>query len=328
MKGISKDNLTIELQDWRILVRDHVLKAKKPLIVVLGPTAGGKTNFSIEVARYIDRELKENFAEWHSGAEIINADSRQLYRGMDIGTAKIREMEMDKIPHHLIDVLDPQENLTMAWYKERAEKCIEEILTRGNIPILVGGSMLYISSIIDNLQPLPPTDPALRRSIEEEYERDGGLMLHQQLTEMDPDTANTFHHHNKPYVVRATELARTTNEKPSALKKRGESPFDLLIFGLHVAKSELDRRIDERAKAMLEEGWIGEVEHLLDQGVLPNEPGMKSTGYQEIAGWLMNPESMDRDELTEIIARKTRQYAKRQLTWWRSDTRIHWLDLS
>ncbi len=325
-KGKSKDSLTIEELDWRLIVRDRVLRAQRPLIVILGPTASGKTSFSIRVAQYVDRELKEDFAEWRSGAEIVNADSRQLYRGMDIGTAKIREAEMDKIPHHLLDVLDPREDVTAAWFKERAERCIEDILARGNVPLLVGGSMLYISAVMDNLQPLP-SDPDLRRSIEEEYDRDGGVALHRQLTSIDPDTAHAFHHRNKPYVVRATELARLTNDKPSTVKKKGESRYDTLVFGIHQPKAALDRRIEERTTAMLDAGWIDEVENLLERGVSIDAPGMKSTGYREIAGWLQNPESMSREELADIIIRKTRQYAKRQTTWWRHDERIHWLSL-
>ncbi len=323
-KRKSKDNLTIEERDWRLIVRDHVLRAQRPLIAILGPTASGKTSFSIQVAQYIDRDLKENFAEWRSGAEIVNADSRQLYRGMDIGTAKIREAEMDKIPHHLVDVLDPEEDVTIAWYKEHAERCIDDILARGNIPLLVGGSMLYVSAVVDNLQPLP-SDPDMRRTIEEEYERDGGVALHDHLAAIDPKTARSFHHRNKPYVVRATELARMTNERPSDVKMRGEPRFDTLIFGVHQPQAALERRIEERTIAMLDSGWIEEVENLVERGIPPDAPGMKSTGYREIAAWLQNPDSMSREEVTDIIIRKTRQYAKRQMTWWKGDERIHWI---
>jgi len=314
-----------EPDNWQLLVRDHVLKSYKPLIVVLGMTASGKTKFSLQLAHYIDKELKEDFAEWKSGAEVVNADSRQLYRGMNIGTAKITEEEMDKIPHHLIDVLDTQEEVTAAWYKKEAERLIGEIQERNNVPILVGGSMLYISAIIDGLVPLDAADPALRSDIEEEYESDRGVTLHKQLMDVDPKTAAAFHHHNKPYVVRATEIHRMTGKKPSEAKAAKECHYDLLMFGMHWSKNDIDERINKRTEQLFDQGWIQEVEQLLENGVMSADPGMKATGYREIAGWLAHPESMDREELIERISKKTRQYAKRQMTWWKSDERIQWL---
>jgi tRNA dimethylallyltransferase len=320
----SSKNL-IGSDTWKHLVRDHVLKSTKPLLVILGPTASGKTGFSLKLAHYIDRELKEDFAQWRSGAEIVNADSRQLYRGFDIGTAKITEREMDKIPHHLIDVLDPEADVSIAWYQKEAMRVIDDIHARSNVPILVGGSMLYISAIIDGLTPIDPADPALRAEIEAEYDQDRGATLHQQLADIDPQTAGAFHHHNKPYVVRATEIHRMTGKKPSEAKIAKASPYDLLLFGMHVDKTELDERIAKRTQELFDQGWIEEVERLLDNDIPPTSPAMKSTGYREIAAWLSNPESMEKEDLIERITKKTRQYAKRQMTWWKNDMRINWL---
>ncbi len=322
----KKDNIRQEEQDWRVLVRDHVLKHRKPLIVVLGPTASGKTGFSLRVAEWIDRELKEDFAEWKAGAEIVNADSRQLYRGMDVGTAKITEREMRKIPHHLLSVLDPNEDVSVAWYKKHAEQVINAIHARGNVPILVGGSMLYISAVVDGLIPLPSASPELRAELEEEYDKDQGHTLYKNLASRDPETASAFHPNNKPYVVRATELLRMTGEKPSALKTTEPPKYAPLIFGMHWPKERIDERISERTKQMLEQGWIEETEHLLDSGCTPRSPGMRSHGYREIAGWLADRESLTREELAEKIRAKVRQYAKRQTTWWKRDERIHWIN--
>lgn len=315
-----------EQADWKILVRDHVLKNSQPLIVILGATGSGKTRFSIKVAEWIDRELKEDFAEWKAGAEIVNADSRQLYRGMDIGTAKITEREMRKIPHHLLSELNPNEELTVAWYKERAEQVIDAIHARGNVPILVGGSMLYLSAVMDGLMPLPSADPAVRAELEEEYDRDHGRSLYDELASKDPDTASAFHPNNKPYVVRATELLRMTGQKPSQLKATEPPKYQPLIFGMYWTKTLIDERINARTEQMLNAGWIDETEHLLENDYTIRSPGMKSHGYREIAAWLMDRDSMTREELAEKISAKVRQYAKRQTTWWKRDPRIQWVD--
>ncbi|MDB4978786.1 MAG: tRNA dimethylallyltransferase [Candidatus Peribacteria bacterium] len=307
-------------------MRDHILQHKKPLIVIIGPTASGKTGFAIKVAKWIDKELKEDFAEWRSGAEIVNGDSRQLYRGMDIGTAKVTEQEMDKIPHHLFDVLTPDQEVTVAWYKERAERMIEEIQARGNVPILVGGSMLYISAITDGLTPIDPAPPELRARLELEYEQDKGETLYKQLMKIDPDTALAFHKNNKPYVVRAMEIFWSTGRKPSEVKTKDGSKFDVFMFGMDLPKAILDERIEARTEQMLSQGWINEVEHLLDMGYSPFSPGMKSVGYREIAEYIRTGETMSREELAELITRKTRQYAKRQVTWWRNNPKINWIE--
>ena len=247
---MTPDNLS-----WQPLIKDHVKKSRKPLIVILGPTASGKTSFSVQIAKMFD-------------AQILNADSRQLFTGMDIGTAKITKEEMAGIPHHLIDVLKPKERATCAWFKQEAEKIIDVLHDDGTLPILVGGSMLYIASITDGLS-------------------------------FDDDI-------------------RTELRSPAA-----ECKYDLLIFGLGKERSETVVKINNRTEALFAAGWIQEVQGLLDQGYTKEDPGMKACGYREIMDFLQ--EGSDLMLLKESIAAKTRQYARRQMTWWKGDSRINWL---
>lgn len=298
---------------WQELLTHHVQNSSKPLIVILGPTASGKTDFSIAVAKKL------------GNAEIINADSRQLYKYMNVGTAKITEEEKRGVVHHMIDILEPTEDVSIAWYKERAMHIIDDCHARNVVPILVGGSMLYISAVVDGLEPLPPSDPAVRDTLEQEWDSDDGFTLYNRLVEIDPDTAKNFQHQNKRYVVRAMELWEKFHVKPSQLKKTVPPPYQTLQFGMHWPREELTKRIDMRTKKLLESGWIEEVEGLLDRGFTPRDFGMKSHGYREIIAWLAS-DNQNKEELAEIIAAKTRQYAKRQMTWWGNDDRILWID--
>lgn len=290
----------------------------KPLLVILGQTASGKTGFSID--------LSEKLLEQGITVEIINADSRQLYKGMDIGTAKITQEEMKNISHHLFSVIDPSFKVTVAWYKEEVEKIIQEIHARGHVPCLVGGSMLYISSVIDGLELLPPANPELRAELEKEYEKDNGVSLHQFLMNEDPETASGIHPNNRPYIIRAAEIIRTTGEKPSKLKESKTSPYDLFIIGIMREKDDLHAKIEQRSRQLLQSGWIEEVKALKAQGFDATTPGMNSVGYQEILNALDS--EMNDTALAEVITSKTKKYAKRQMTWWGKDPRIHWVVLN
>ncbi|MBI3332432.1 tRNA (adenosine(37)-N6)-dimethylallyltransferase MiaA [Candidatus Peregrinibacteria bacterium] len=289
--------------------------SQKPLIVLVGPTASGKTALSIALAERIGALGKP--------AEIINADSRQLYRFLDIGTAKVRSEEMQGIPHHLFDLKDPREDVTIAWYQQEALRAIEDIQSRGAIPLLVGGSMLYVSAVIDGLQPLP-FDSGLRAKLEREYAELGAARLHRKLADVDPDSAIGIDPKNKPYVVRALEIALLTGDKPSTLKRMERSPYDLLIFGIRWPREKLVERINIRTRQMIESGWIEEVEGLLARGYRASDPAMKSHGYREIVAAIASGH-IDRGALAEMISAKTRQYAKRQVTWWKYDERICWI---
>ena len=309
--------------DWKRDVTGLLATAEHPLIVVLGPTASGKTAFSIALAKSIVSTGRE--------AEIINADSRQLYCYLNIGTAKVTPKEMQGIPHHLIDVLDPKEEAAAGWYQGEARRVIQNMQKRGAVPVLVGGSMLYMSSVIDALALAPVPDPVLRARLIEEYDQDGGAALFARLQEIDPETADSIHRNNKPHLVRAVEIYELLKAPKSEAVPQRElrsdenvSEYDLLIFGMQWDREELCVRIDERTKKMFEEGWLEEVEDLLKKGYSADNPGMKSHGYREIMTY-MEGSCDDLKALRELIAAKTRQYAKRQMSWWRGDSRIRWI---
>lgn len=300
-------------------------KPEKPLIVLLGPTASGKTALSIRIAQHLKSKQKT--------LEIINADSRQCYKLLDIGTAKITEKEMQGVPHHLLDVLDPKEECTISWYAERATKAIDEIHARGNVPMLVGGSMLYISAIIDGLQSMTASDPVVRKRLSDEYDVDAGVSLHTKLKRVDPESALVIPRQNKVYLLRALEIFETTGKPKSAQKMKSSCPYDLLIFGIDADPEALRVRINERTDVMLKSGWIEEVKGLLERGYKAEDPGMKSHGYRDIIEALNSPHpptpspSSGEGELCEKIASQIRRYAKRQRTWWRGDERIKWIAL-
>ncbi len=231
---------------------------------------------------------------------------------------------MRGIPHHLLDVLDPTQEVTAAWYKERATGIIDEILAAGDIPMLVGGSMLYLSSVIDDLRFPQKGSEAVRKKLEEEYNKDGGKALYQKLRAIDPDTAASFSRGNMPYVVRALQIYEEAGEKPSKVRGRGSSPYDLLIFGMHREREEMKTRIEKRTRELFEKGWMEEVRDLIKQGYTEDDPGMKSHGYRQIMQFLKTG-SGDFATLQSSIVRRAQQYAKRQMTWWKRDGRIRWV---
>ncbi len=288
----------------------------KPLIAVVGPTGSGKTAFSIRLAKDI--------AALGLTAEIVNADSRQFYRQLDIGTAKITEAEMEGVHHHLLSVLDPKEECSIAWFQKRAAEVIGEIHARGHIPMVVGGSMLYVSALIDGYEPISPADPATRERLSAEYDADAGVTLQRKLQEIDPESAKGIPRENKVYLVRALEIWETTGKPKSAQMKKGTSPYDLLIFGMSIDPEVLKQRVSDRTEAMIQGGWIEEVKILRELGYGHDDPAMESHGYREILAALERGD-IDIPKLTKDITTKTRQYAKRSLTWWRRDPRIHWV---
>lgn len=300
--------------------QEHVATASKPLIVVVGPTASGKTGFSIELAKALQPI-----------GEVVNADSRQLYTHLDIGTAKITLEEAQDVPHHLLDVLDPTEEATVGWYQPKALQAIDDILARQHTPLLVGGSMLYVSSVIDGLSLAPPADPVVRERLLQEYDKDNGVTLHKRLADVDPESAAWIHPNNKPYLVRAVEICELTkvpkSQQPATeLRSAHTSPaYDLLIFGMHVPREVLTEKIAKRAALMFEQGWIEEVQRLINRGYTAEAPGMKSHGYREIMQYVQHGEPATLEELQTLITNKTRQYSKRQVSWWKNDERIQWV---
>jgi len=297
--------------------------AERPLLVLVGPTASGKTALSLTIVETLH-------AQGHT-VEIINGDSRQLYRFLDIGTAKIRKEEMRGVPHHLMDVFDPKEEVTAAWYKKEAERVIAALHTKGVVPFLVGGSMLYVSAIIDNLEFVATTDQSLRAKLRQRLGDEGHEALYRQLQELDPEGALGIDPRNEVYLLRALEVCLTTGRTLAAAKKKRTSPYDLFILGMDLPRDELQQRITQRVHSMFEAGWVEEVQSLLDRGYSADNPGMLSHGYREIAHAISNAEckmqngECDYGALIETIAAKSRQYAKRQMTWWRHDPRIRWI---
>jgi tRNA dimethylallyltransferase len=298
-------------------------KAKiSDLIVILGPTASGKTRYSIEMAKGFEYQV-----------EVINADSRQLYKYLDIGTAKVSPKEMDGVSHHLINVLDPKEEISVGWYQTEAKRIIAEVKERGNMPMLVGGSMLYLSAITDGLSMAPTPSAELRQKLIDEYDKDQGKSLYKRLRDIDPETASKIHVNNKPRLVRAVEIFELTNEKKADVVPNSElRPRDRILeysnirmVGINVDRVELHKRINERTRIMFENGWVEEVRELMDKGYGPDDPGMKSCGYREIMEDIRSG-NLDEEELIEVMSAKTRQYARRQLTWWRGDERINWIN--
>lgn len=283
---------------------------KIPLIVILGPTASGKTALSIELAGEFS-------------GEIISADSRQVYRGMDIGTDKISLAEQKGIPHHLLDVADPRDNFTLADYLEHAQTAADDIVRRGKRLFLVGGTGLYLDALSRKYElPRIPPDPELRRAYEIMAERDGNAAVHTLLREKDPEAAAKVHPNNLRYVIRALELFRARN-RPKLNKVSPDNPYLVLKIGIFRPRPELYRRINTRVETQVERGILTELQSLL--ALCPrNANSLTSLGYKEYFPYLDG--KADLAACIDRLRQNTRNYAKRQLTWFRRDPEIIWLE--
>ncbi|MDF2923356.1 MAG: tRNA delta(2)-isopentenylpyrophosphate transferase [Paenibacillaceae bacterium] len=289
--------------------------AKPPLLVLIGPTAIGKTRLSIEIAK-------------HYGCEIISGDSMQVYKGMDIGTAKITPEEMQGVPHHMIDICEPDYPFSVAEFQQRARGLIEEIGDRGAIPFIVGGTGLYIESICYNYQfGEVGSDESFREEQSRFLEEHGSEALHGRLRLVDPPSAERLHHKDTRRVIRALEVAHITGGTLSGqlAGQTKESPYDLCIIGLTTDRQILYNRIEERIDAMLALGLVAEVRDLLDKGIGPQHISMKGLGYKEMAAYLNH--ELTYEAAVTLLKRDTRHYAKRQLSWFRHMKDIIWLDI-
>ncbi|MDA1060746.1 MAG: tRNA (adenosine(37)-N6)-dimethylallyltransferase MiaA [bacterium] len=290
-------------------LEEFLKMAKRPLIVVLGPTASGKTGISLKIAHQI-------------GGEIISTDSRQIYKGMDIGTDLLSEEDQEGIAHHMLGITTPDQPLTLAQYRELALSKIEEIYKRGNTPMLVGGTGLYIDSIIKDYDiPRVPPDEKLRKKLQKELEKKGSEHIHKKLEKIDPKAAATIHPNNSRYIIRALEVAMNKSEKPVSHKKNIE--FDVFMVGVKWPREELYKRVNERVHRQLKRGLTEEVKHLVEKGYDENLPAMSSLGVKEIIPYVRG--EMALDECIEILKRNTRRYAKRQMTWFRRYDNVNWL---
>jgi tRNA dimethylallyltransferase len=281
------------------------------VIVICGATATGKSDIALDIAERI-------------GAEIINADSMQLYRGMDIGTAKLKVSERREIPHHLLDVLDVTEDSTVAWYQEHARSAIAEIHSRGLHAIIVGGTGLYIKAILDDLN-FPETDPQVRANLEKLGEEFGANYLFERLQELDPAAALAIDRANIRRIVRALEVIEITGKPFTAnLPREDSSRFpDALQFGLVMDREHLRDRIDLRVDRMWQEGFVAEVDELITKGIRRGTTAQRALGYAQILA--MRDGTLSKDEAKEETKRASRQYARRQETWFSRDQRIQWV---
>ena len=284
-----------------------------PLIVLAGPTAAGKTELSLRLCERI-------------GGEVVSADSRQIYRGMDIGTAKATVAEQARIPHHLLDLRDPDQVLTLAEYQRLAYAAIDDIHRRSRVPCLVGGSALYLRAVTAGLRiPEAAPDPALRARLEMRLADQGLQNLVAELQQIDPQTAAQIDLRNPRRVLRALEIVLITGQSKVALEGAEPPPYRMLQFALTRERSVLHRRIDQRVEQMVAAGLVEETQQLLDQGYDRALPAMTSLGYREIIAYLEG--QMTLAQAIERIQIETHRFVRHQMTWFRKLPALHWIDL-
>ncbi|MBI2524892.1 MAG: tRNA (adenosine(37)-N6)-dimethylallyltransferase MiaA [Candidatus Rokubacteria bacterium] len=299
----------------------------EPLLVIVGPTAVGKTDVAVRLACSVPME-------------VVSADSRQVYRGMDIGTGKPSEAARRAVPHHLIDIAEPHERYHAARFRQDALRAIADIRGRGRLPAVVGGTGLYVRALLKGLDPGPPADPALRRELEVLARERGPAALHAKLRERDPAAAERLHPNDRVRLIRALEvaLAAGPGDAPAASQGRGRGAapsgpswgrstpaFRLLMVGLHRPRPALHGRIVERVRAMVARGMIDEVRRLLAAGCTDGLPAMNGIGYRQFCAVIGG--RMPEAEAVRLMIRDTGRYAKRQLTWFARDVEIRWLDV-
>ena len=288
---------------------------KKPLIVIAGPTACGKTDISIDLAEKI-------------GGEIISGDSMQVYKYMDIGTAKATKEEMRGIPHYLVDELYPDEEYNVMLFQQKAKQYMEGIYSRGHIPIIVGGTGFYINALVYDNDFSEEEESEIRKELYAVAENEGAEKLHAMLAEVDPEYAANIHHNNVKRVARALEYYRLTGEKMSEHNKNAkekETPYNLAFFVLNMDREKLYERINLRVDIMMNNGLEQEVRKLIEMGYSPELVSMQGLGYKEFIPYFNGEISLE--QVVDDIKKYTRRFAKRQLTWFRGQTNGTWLDM-
>lgn len=290
---------------------------KPPVVLIVGPTGVGKTALSIKVAKAFD-------------TEIISCDSMQIYKHMDIGTAKVTEDEADGVLHHMTDIAEPFENYSVCEYVNDAKEIISDMTKRGKLPVIVGGTGLYADSLLGKMsfEDTAPTDEKYREELYALAEEKGVEFVHKMLSGVDKKSADTIHPNNVKRVIRALEYYKATG-KPISLhneeSKKVECPYNAVKIGLIRSRENLYKRIDQRVDIMLKCGLEDEVKKLIQMGLKKEHTSMQAIGYKEIAESLSG--SITLDEAAELIKRDSRRYAKRQLTWFRRDNGINWINL-
>ncbi|HEX2258509.1 MAG TPA: tRNA (adenosine(37)-N6)-dimethylallyltransferase MiaA [Actinomycetota bacterium] len=286
--------------------------SKRRVIAIVGPTAVGKSLLSMQVAGEL-------------GAEIVSVDSAMVYRGMDIGTAKPTAADRQRVPHHMIDVAEPTQNVTVAEFQQGARAAIESILDSGKLAVLVGGSGLYFRAVVDPLE-FPSTNPEVRRNLEIQAMQQGGEKLYRRLLELDPQAAERIHPSNERRTVRALEVIELTGRRFSSFRTawdRWTSIYDLVVAGLRFPRTEMDERINARVDWMMEEGWLEEVRALEESGRW-SATSEQALGYAQLRDHLRGHSSLE--EAIEMTKRQTRRFARRQLRWFGADPRVRWFD--
>lgn len=284
----------------------------QPILAIVGPTATGKSALALDLAEEI-------------GGEIVSADSLQVYRGLDLGTAKPGAADRARVPHHLVDILEPDEVYSAGEFARRARAAIDEIAARGRVPIVVGGSGLYLRALLRGLSPLPPGDPEVRAALRSRLENEGLAALREELARIDPKTAARLTAGDTQRVLRALEVERVTGRPLSAWLD--EQPFGIqaiaaVQIGLTLPRSILYDRIAGRVVWMMEAGWLGEVAGLLQRGLSPRLPAFQAIGYRQLVRHLEGDGSLEQ-AIAEIV-RETRRFAKRQETWFRKEPDVTW----
>jgi len=292
------------------------MNARKPLAVIVGPTASGKTAMAVEIAKRLD-------------GEVISADSVAVYAGLDIGSAKPTAAERQGIPHHMIDCADPAKSLTVSDYQRIARAAVESVHSRGKVPILAGGTGLYVNAVISDLDFTEAgRDEAFRRAWTEKEQNQPGS-AYAELERLDPKRAAQLHRNDFKRILRALEVyhltGRPMSEQNGAFQK-SDSPYRLAIAGLTMPREMLYARIEQRVDEMLAAGLVREVQGLLDRGLDPAAPSLQGLGYKEIIDYLTGRQTFE--QAVHLIKQNTRRFAKRQLTWFRRDARTAWFDVS
>ena len=286
---------------------------RKPLVVLLGPTAVGKSRVAIDVAKRLD-------------TEILTADSRQVYRGMDVGTDKPSMAARQDIPHHLIDLVDPDERFNAGLFRRQATEVIEGLYQRRLLPLVVGGTGLYVRTLLQGLCDAPPSDPPLRAQLCDEAREQGHDHLYTRLVAADPVTAARLHPRDISKIIRALEVHHLSGVPMSSFHaghRFAERPFSALVIGLNRERDQLYRRIEERIDWQLANGLLEETRDLLDRGYRRDAPAMTGLGYRHVAAHLAG--ECDREEMIRLFKRDTRRFAKRQMTWFKHEPEIRWL---
>ena len=280
------------------------------LVIITGPTGIGKTELSLELAKKYK-------------GEIISSDSMQIYKKLNIGTAKI-DLNKTSIPHHMIDIIEPSDNFTVADFKNSAKKIITDINNRGGLPFLVGGTGLYINSLVYNLD-FTETEPdyEYRDELREILEEEGSEFLYEKLQDQDSDMAEKIHKNNGQRIIRALEILKSGNKKGDNFREENKD-YNLIYIGLNMDRAKLYEKINQRVDKMIDLGLVDEVKNLLDEGLDKNSQSLKAIGYKEVISYLDS--EIDFAEMVDLIKKNSRHYAKRQLTWFRRDKRIKWFD--